>query len=86
MVLVLATMMPSLTQILSIWMMLPLVTASQLPLLAHITSAPIPVQVVLGVMSRCDDALLCEDVFNKVIAHVSPEKMNVVLEYIAQYV
>lgn len=43
------------------------------------------VPVELGVMSRCPDAILCENVFNDVLAKV-PEKLDLSLLYIARYV
>jgi hypothetical protein len=41
------------------------------------------VPVILGVMSRCPDALLCESVFDDVLRQVGP-KMTLELTYIAQ--
>lgn len=42
------------------------------------------VPVILGVMSRCPDALLCETLFDKVIPKVA-EKIEVSLAYVARY-
>jgi len=47
-----------------------------------IHEAPIPVPVVLGVMSRCPDALLCESVFDRVISKVGHEKVDLSLTFI----
>lgn len=46
-------------------------------------SADVKVPVQLGVMSRCPDALLCENVFDKVLQKVS-NKVNLSLSYIAK--
>ena len=43
------------------------------------------VPVILGVMSRCPDALLCESVFDDVLKQVGP-KMSLEMTYIAKYV
>jgi hypothetical protein len=43
------------------------------------------VPVVLGVMSRCPDAILCESVFNRVLQRVG-EKVEISLSFIAKYV
>ena len=42
------------------------------------------VPVMLGVMSRCPDALLCETLFDKVIPRVA-EKIDLSLAYVATY-
>lgn len=44
----------------------------------------IKVPVQLGVMSRCPDALLCENTFNHVLKKVS-ERVDLSLIYIAKY-
>ena len=41
----------------------------------------VKVPVTLGVMSRCPDALLCETIFDRVLAQVSP-KVNLSLSFI----
>ena len=41
----------------------------------------VKVPVTLGVMSRCPDALLCETIFDRVLARVSP-KVNLSLSFI----
>ena len=41
----------------------------------------VKVPVTLGVMSRCPDALLCEAVFDKVVAQVG-DKMELSLSFI----
>lgn len=41
------------------------------------------VPVVLGVMSRCPDALLCETLFDKVIPKVA-DKIDLSLAYVAK--
>lgn len=43
------------------------------------------VPVVLGVMSRCPDAILCESVFNRVLQRVG-NKVDISLSFIAKYV
>jgi hypothetical protein len=43
------------------------------------------VPVMLGVMSRCPDALLCETLFDNVIPKVAP-KIDLSLAYLAKYV
>lgn len=42
------------------------------------------VPVVLGVMSRCPDALLCETLFDKVVPKVT-DKIELSLAYVARY-
>jgi len=42
------------------------------------------VPVILGVMSQCPDALLCETLFDKVIPRVA-EKIELSLAYVATY-
>ncbi|KAJ7638803.1 hypothetical protein FB45DRAFT_988738 [Roridomyces roridus] len=46
--------------------------------------AKTPVQVELGVMSRCPDALVCESVFDQVLKEVG-SKMNLSLIYVAKF-
>ncbi|KAI9621968.1 hypothetical protein H4Q26_015405 [Puccinia striiformis f. sp. tritici PST-130] len=41
------------------------------------------VPVVLGVMSKCPDAQICEDVFDKVLAEVA-DKVDILLTYIGE--
>jgi hypothetical protein len=50
-----------------------------------LTDAHHRVPVMLGVMSRCPDALLCETLFDKVIPKVAP-KIDLSLAYVARYV
>ena len=45
----------------------------------------VKVPVVLGVMSRCPDALLCESVFDDVLKEVG-NKVNMSLSFIAKFV
>lgn len=47
--------------------------------------ADVKVPVTLGVMSRCPDALLCEAVFDKVVAQVG-DKMELSLSFIGKCV
>lgn len=76
-----------------------LLTACALPTFGTAFSVPLVVQrpwesdrvaddikvpVVLGVMSRCPDALLCESVFDQVLKKTS-NKVDFSLTYIAQY-
>lgn len=51
----------------------------------HIFDADYKVPVELGVMSRCPDALLCENVFDHVLQSV-PDKVDLTLRYIAMYI
>ena len=52
----------------------------------HTTSSDdVKVPVVLGVMSRCPDAILCESVFNRVLQRTGG-KVDISLSFIAQYV
>jgi len=48
-------------------------------------SDDIKVPVVLGVMSRCPDAILCESVFDRVLQRVG-DKVDISLSFIAMYV
>lgn len=48
------------------------------------TADALRVPVMLGVMSRCPDALLCETLFDKVIPRVA-EKIDLSLAYVATY-
>ena len=43
----------------------------------------VKVPVVLGVMSRCPDAMLCEAVFNRVLERVG-SKVNISLTFVAK--
>lgn len=45
----------------------------------------VKVPVVLGVMSRCPDAMLCEAVWDRVLQRVG-SKVDVSLSFIAKYV
>ena len=45
----------------------------------------VKVPVVLGVMSRCPDALLCEGVFDEVLKEVG-DKVNISFTFIAKFV
>jgi len=45
----------------------------------------VKVPVVLGVMSRCPDALLCESVWDRVLQRVG-DKVNISLSFIARCV
>lgn len=58
----------------------PLTVQDQFP--ATISDG-VKVPVVLGVMSRCPDAILCESVFNRVLQRVS-EKVDISLSFIAK--
>ena len=51
----------------------------------HSFDADYKVPVELGVMSRCPDALLCENVFDHVLQSV-PDKVDLTLRYIAKYI
>lgn len=44
----------------------------------------VKVPVVLGVMSQCPDAILCESVFNRALEHVS-DKIDLSLTFIGKY-
>lgn len=59
-----------------------LVLAGQVPW--HL-QGPRKVPVVLGVMSRCPDAILCESVFNEVLTKVG-DKVDLSLTYVAKCV
>jgi hypothetical protein len=48
-------------------------------------SEDVKVPVVLGVMSRCPDAILCESVFNRVLQRAG-NKVDISLSFIAKYV
>ena len=48
-------------------------------------SDDVKVPVVLGVMSRCPDAILCESVFNRVLQREG-DKVAISLSFIAKYV
>lgn len=50
-----------------------------------IFSEDVKVPVVLGVMSRCPDALLCETVWDRVLQRVG-DKVDISLSFIAKYV
>jgi hypothetical protein len=56
---------------------------SQYPLRQNVSALEVKVNVVLGVMSRCPDALLCESVFDEVLKHVS-HKVDLSLTYLAK--
>lgn len=56
--------------------------ASQQPWDVVINDIKVPVQ--LGVMSRCPDALLCENTFNQVLQKVSG-RVDLSLIYVAKY-
>lgn len=58
----------------------PLTVQDQFPVAI---SDDVKVPVVLGVMSRCPDAILCESVFNRVLQRVS-EKIDISLSFIAK--
>ena len=45
----------------------------------------VKVPVVLGVMSRCPDAMLCEAVWDRVLQRVG-DKVDISLSFIAKYV
>jgi len=49
----------------------------------HLKVADIKVQVQLGVMSRCPDALLCESRFNEVMDRVA-DKVELSFVYVAK--
>jgi hypothetical protein len=53
--------------------------------LEHFNFDDVKVPVVLGVMSRCPDALICESVFSDVLKEVG-DKVNVSLSFIAKFV
>lgn len=48
-------------------------------------SEDVKVPVVLGVMSRCPDAMLCEAVWDRVLQRVG-DKVDISLSFIAEYV
>lgn len=50
-----------------------------------IFSEDVKVPVVLGVMSRCPDAILCEAVWDRVLQRVG-DKVDISLSFIATYV
>lgn len=54
----------------------------EVPLMAD---GDVKVPVTLGVMSRCPDAILCESVFDKVLARVG-DKVQMSLSFIGKYV
>ncbi|KAF8631956.1 hypothetical protein AX15_002117 [Amanita polypyramis BW_CC] len=66
-----------------------LVTASIVPQFTvqdstlHTLDSPVKVPVELGVMSRCPDAALCENLFDRVLQKVS-DKMELSLRYVAK--
>jgi len=49
----------------------------------HLNGADIKVQVQLGVMSRCPDAMLCESRFDEVLDKVA-DKVQLSLIYVAR--
>ena len=49
-----------------------------------IIAEDVKVPVVLGVMSRCPDALLCEAVWDRVLQRVG-DKVDISLSFIAKY-
>lgn len=72
------------TQLVLTFVILHSALASQISFIS--TKVSIPVRVDLGVMSRCPDALLCEEVFDQVISKVGLEKIDLRLDYIAKCV
>lgn len=50
-----------------------------------IVTEDVKVPVVLGVMSRCPDAMLCEAVWDRVLQRVG-DKVDISLSFIAKYV
>lgn len=56
-----------------------------MPEMPLVTDGDIKVPVTLGVMSRCPDALLCESVFDKVLAQAG-DKVQMSLSFIGKYV
>lgn len=50
-----------------------------------IITEDVKVPVVLGVMSRCPDAMLCEAVWDRVLQRVG-DKVDISLSFIAKYV
>jgi hypothetical protein len=61
---------------------LSLVAAYATPNQQSWSASTLRVPLILGVMSRCPDALLCETLFDKVIPRVA-EKINFSLAYVA---
>lgn len=59
---------------------------SQLTFAAALDRVSIKVPVTLGVMSRCPDALFCEEVFDSVVEEVGFDKVDVTLSFIAKSV
>lgn len=49
------------------------------------TTADVKVPVILGVMSQCPDAILCESVFNRALEHVA-DIIDLTLSFIGRYV
>lgn len=49
------------------------------------STAETKVPVILGVMSQCPDAILCESVFNRALEHVA-DKIDLSLTFIGRYV
>lgn len=73
---------------LPIWIPLALATRLPTPLnnqQAHWNVEKAKVQVQLGVMSQCPDALLCESRFNDVLERVA-EKVDLSLVYIGRQI
>lgn len=64
-------------------LILSLVAAYATPNQQSWSASTLRVPVILGVMSRCPDALLCETLFDNVIPRVA-EKINLSLAYIAK--
>lgn len=64
---------------------LPWSIVQHIPYWRGTSSHAVKVPVQLGVMSRCPDALLCENAFNQVLKKVS-DKMDLSLVYVAKYV
>ena len=55
----------------------------QAALFDHPRDEYVKVPITLGVMSRCPDALFCENVFDTVMSHVGKERVEVDLAFIA---
>lgn len=78
-------MMLSQSIVVTLSLCLVTVCASARPVQQSWSSNSLRVPVILGVMSRCPDALLCETLFDKVIPRVA-EKIDLSLAYVATYV
>jgi len=78
-------MMPSKSVVAILSLCLVAVYAKARPVQQSWASNSFRVPVILGVMSQCPDALLCETLFDNVIPRVT-EKIDLSLAYVATYV